>query len=170
VRRRFVTPLLVGALLLVPVTALVVGEPSLDGKRSAPALPTRAISGPPVTIEQLRGTPVIVHFWATWCGPCEKEGPEFARLDPLLRGRARLVAVDLSDRRGRAEAFVRRHRWRFPVLEDPAGEAGERYAVTGLPSTFIVDESGRIVRQLPGPQTAERLLAALRSALPPGGS
>jgi peroxiredoxin len=77
------------------------------------------------------------------------------------------VAVDWSDRRDRAMAFVRRHRWRFPVLEDEDGEVGERYGVAGLPSTFIVDASGRIVRQLAGPQTESGLLAELDATTAP---
>ncbi len=68
-----------------------------------------------------------------------------------------------SDNRSRAEAFLRRHRWRFAVLEDSDGRAGERYGVVGLPSTFIVDGSGHIVRQLAGPQTSAGLLEQVRS-------
>jgi peroxiredoxin len=161
VSRRRATPLLVlGALVVAFVIAEVVGGGSKQqARRPAPALPATVLVGPKVTLASLRGKPVIVHFWASWCGPCTKEAPELARLAGELRGRATLVGVDWSDSASNARAFVRKHHWDFPILSDHAGAVGNRYDLQGLPSTFVLDRQGRIVKRLIGPQTAAGLLA-----------
>jgi cytochrome c biogenesis protein CcmG, thiol:disulfide interchange protein DsbE len=113
-----------------------------------------------VTVSDLRGKPAAINFWASWCDPCRKEAPGFAALGRSLRG-ARLVGVDWSDSEGAARAFVRHYRWRFPVLRDPNGSAGDAYGIRGLPTTFILDDRARIVRVLRGPQSADDVRRAL---------
>lgn len=129
--------------------------------RAAPALPSRVLEPPAKTIAQLRGRPVIVHFWASWCGPCQHEAPELARLARELHGRATLVGVDYTDAAGSARAFIAKHDWRFPILADPNGVTGDAYGLSGLPTTFLLDADGRIVKRLTGPQTAAGLLRAV---------
>jgi thiol-disulfide isomerase/thioredoxin len=129
--------------------------------RPAPALPARVLEPPAMTIARLHGRPAIVHFWASWCGPCQHEAPELARLARELRGRATLVGVDYTDEAGSARAFIARHAWHFPILADPNGVTGDKYGLSGLPTTFLVDADGRIVKRLTGPQTAAGLLRAV---------
>lgn len=130
--------------------------------RAAPPLPAKVLEPPAATIAGLHGRPAIVHFWASWCGPCQKEAPELARLGRELHGRATLVGVDYTDAAGSARAFIARHGWRFPILADPSGSTGDAYGLNGLPTTFLVDAHGRIVRRLTGPQTAAGLLRAVQ--------
>ena len=163
--RRRLIPL---AILAVLAVALVIGE-ALSGKssptgRAAPALPTHSLQGAPVTIASLHGRPAIVHFWASWCGPCTKEAPELARLSGELKGRATLVGVDWSDDSGNARKFLARHHWTFASLSDPNGASGNAYGISGLPTTFILDSNGRILKRLTGPQTAAGLLAEVERA------
>jgi cytochrome c biogenesis protein CcmG/thiol:disulfide interchange protein DsbE len=131
--------------------------------RAAPPLPAKVLEPPAATIAGLRGRPAIVHFWASWCGPCQKEAGELARLSGRLGGRATLVGVDYTDAAGSARRFIARHGWHFPILADPDGQTGDAYGLAGLPTTFIVDADGRIVRRLTGPQTAAGLLRAIGS-------
>jgi thiol-disulfide isomerase/thioredoxin len=152
----------VAALVVVAVLAVLLGGNATPGKaRAAPSLPTQVLVGPRVSIAGLRGRPAIIHFWASWCGPCVKEAPQLARLAGELHGRATLVGVDWSDSHAGAAAFVRRHRWTFPVLIDGSGAVGSSYRITGLPTTFLLDADGRIIRRLIGPQTATGLLASV---------
>ncbi|MEA2280010.1 MAG: cytochrome c biosis protein CcmG, thiol:disulfide interchange protein DsbE [Solirubrobacteraceae bacterium] len=152
----------VGALILAEVVS-GTGTPKAAQRRIAPALPATTLVAPAVTVAQLRGKPAIVHFWASWCGPCTVEAPELAHLAAALHGRARLVGVDWSDSHSGGAAFVAKHGWSFPNLEDPAGRTGGPWGITGLPSTFLLDVRGRIVARLTGPQTAAGLLGRLRS-------
>jgi cytochrome c biogenesis protein CcmG/thiol:disulfide interchange protein DsbE len=137
------------------------GTPKDELGRGAPARPTAGPDAPRTTVRSLAGRPAIVHFWASWCGPCTKEAPELERLAGQLRGRAALVGVDWSDARSGASSFVRRHHWTFPILEDDAGRSGSSWGIGGLPTTFVLDRRGRIVKRLTGPQTAAGLLAAI---------
>jgi thiol-disulfide isomerase/thioredoxin len=151
-------------LLVAFLLAVLVGGNAPPAKaRPAPALPSRVLVGPRVDIASLRGHPAIIHFWASWCGPCVKEAPQLARLAGELHGRATLVGVDWSDNPGSAAAFVRQHHWTFPVLVDSSGEVGNAYGLSGLPATFLLDRQGRIIRRLVGPQTAAGLLASLHT-------
>lgn len=158
-RRRATPLLLLGALIVAFVVAEAVGGGSKQTRRPAPALPTSVLSGRAVTLADLRGKPAIIHFWASWCGPCTKEAPELAQLAGELHGRAALVGVDWSDSAANARKFIRQHHWDFPILSDHAGTVGNRYDLQGLPSTFVLDRRGRIVKRLIGPQTAAGLLA-----------
>jgi thiol-disulfide isomerase/thioredoxin len=150
------------ALLLAFLLAVLVGGNTDQAKgRAAPALPSGVLVGPRVSLASLRGRPAIIHFWASWCPPCVKEAPQLARLAGELQGRATLVGVDWSDSPGSAATFVRQHHWTFPVLIDSSGEVGNAYGLTGLPTTFLLDRQGRILRRLVGPQTAGGLLAII---------
>ncbi len=161
-RRRWLWPaILVAALFAFGAAEVLSGRGNTAAARAAPALPRDVLVGPRVQLADLRGRPAIVHFWASWCGPCTKEAPELARLTSALRGRAAVVGVDWSDSRSGAASFVRKHGWTFPVLVDDAGRAGSAWHIHGLPTTFVLDAKGRIVKQLSGPQTVSGLLGEL---------
>ena len=81
-----------------------------------------------------------------------------------MRGRAAVLAVDWSDSPSYALGFVHRFHWAFTVLADPHGSAGYAYGIQGLPSGFVLDSDGRIVRRLIGPQSADKLVAAIDHA------
>ncbi|MGH3129387.1 MAG: TlpA family protein disulfide reductase [Gaiellaceae bacterium] len=167
---------LVVAAFLVAATILAVGllaaspDEKFDGAASdsgaasrpaAPELEGGVLVPPPVSLAELRGKPVVVNFWASWCVPCRREAPELARFDRELGERAQLVGVDFQDARGDALAFVREFGWRFPNIRDPRGELARRYGLLGLPTTFVIDRHGRLAKQLTGEQT----FASLRRAL-----
>ena len=146
--------------------AVVVAEIATSGggsedPRPAPALPTEVLVGPRVTLTSLRGKPALVNFWASWCTPCKKEAPELERLASGLNGRARLVGVDWADSAQNAREFAERHHWTYPNLRDADGGTGDRYHLAGLPTTFVLDASGRIRQALRGPQTTAGFSKAL---------
>jgi cytochrome c biogenesis protein CcmG, thiol:disulfide interchange protein DsbE len=151
------------------VAALVIAEVATSGsgggdRRNAPALPSDVLVPPRVTLAALRGRPVLINYWASWCHPCEREAPELRRLASHPPGGARIIGIDFTDDRGAALTFIRKHGWQYPNLRDADGTVGRRYGVAGLPTTFILDGRGRIVATLRGPQTAVTLERAVRSA------
>lgn len=159
------------ALGLAAVAALAIfglaGDRSAASARPAPALPRERLVGPPATLASMSAgdgrKPFVVVFWASWCGPCAREAPALARFARSPAGRGRIVAVDWSDARSGATAFIRRYGWSFPVLRDAEGTVGNDYRLTNLPTSFVVDGRGRIRRTMVGPQTQASLSAALRA-------
>jgi cytochrome c biogenesis protein CcmG/thiol:disulfide interchange protein DsbE len=160
--------LLIGAAVVAALVVFVVfglaSSKSNDG-RPAPPLPSEHLSGPTTTLAALRGRPVLLSFWASWCEPCEHEAPVLERFARGLHGRATLVGVNWEDlSRANARKFIRTYGWTFPNLRDPDGDVGRDYGMTGGPPvTFVIDSSGHLRAQLRGPQTQRTLEGALAS-------
>jgi cytochrome c biogenesis protein CcmG, thiol:disulfide interchange protein DsbE len=148
----------------IAVVELASGGGSDSDGRQAPPLPAKALRPPGVDLAGLRGKPALVDFFASWCGPCAEEAPTLRKLSTAMAGKATVVAVDWDDAGGPARAFVRKHRWTFPVLADTSGMAGEKYGLVGLPTTFVLDPRGRIVATFRGPQSEAKLRRALLEA------
>lgn len=155
-----------GPLLVIAIVAALAAVELASGsgggsRREAPTLPSAVLIGPRVTLSSLRGRPAAINFWASWCQPCRHEAPQLERFARSLHGQARLVGVDWSDGLSGARSFLHRYGWTFPVLRDAEGTVGARYGLIGLPTTFVLNSRGQIVRTLSGPQTESRLRAAL---------
>jgi cytochrome c biogenesis protein CcmG, thiol:disulfide interchange protein DsbE len=128
--------------------------------RPAPELEGDVLVPPPVRLADLRGKPVLVNFWASWCVPCREEAPHLARFSRERSGRAHLVGVDFQDAKADALAFVREFGWVFPNVRDPRGRIAGRYGLAGLPTTYVIDPQGRIAVTLTGAQTFASLTRA----------
>jgi thiol-disulfide isomerase/thioredoxin len=163
-RRRVLVPV-VALLAVVGVVALALGTSRSKAlARPAPELPRQVLSGNRVTLASLRGRPALVNFWASWCDPCRREAAEIEGFARTLGPRARFVGVDWGDDAAPARAFIREHRWSFPVLRDGDNVVGNRFRLQGLPTTFVLDARGMIRAELRGPQTRRTLEAALSAA------
>jgi cytochrome c biogenesis protein CcmG, thiol:disulfide interchange protein DsbE len=164
VRRLLVWVLALAAVAAVAVFGLASDRSAAIG-RPAPALPREKLVGAPVTLAELLksegGRGALVVFWASWCEPCAREAPAIERFSQSAAGRGRIVGVDWSDGRSGARAFVKRYAWTFPNLRDGEGLVGNDYRLTDLPSTFVIDPSGRIRAVLRGPQSERSLGRAL---------
>jgi cytochrome c biogenesis protein CcmG, thiol:disulfide interchange protein DsbE len=167
--------LAIGATVVLASSALVMGlllstgdgtvpaaaeAPAAD-REQAPELEGDWIVPPPMRLAELRGTPVVINFWASWCVPCRAEAPELARFAREMGTRAHLVGVDFQDAKADALAFIREFQWRFPNVRDPRGKLAGRYKLAGLPTTYVIDTRGRIARSMTGAQTFETLVRAV---------
>jgi cytochrome c biogenesis protein CcmG/thiol:disulfide interchange protein DsbE len=111
--------------------------------RRAPEFNLNGIDGRPVVLAELQGTPVILNFMATWCGPCRVELPAFQELagrHPELR----VVLVDLGEDREMVAGFLEELKVSLPTALDESGQVTKSYRVRGLPSTFFIDKGGVI--------------------------
>ncbi|ABY36415.1 MAG TPA: TlpA family protein disulfide reductase [Chloroflexus aurantiacus] len=111
-------------------------------------------------LSDLRGKPVIVNFWATWCLPCVEEMPT---LDAARRTNPDLVilAVNRNESTEAISAFAPKVGVSFPLITDRDGVIGERYGVINLPTTFFINSDGTIAVRHVGALTAERLAERL---------
>ncbi len=113
-----------------------------------PAPPTRLtdLDGNPHSLAELRGKPVIVNFWATWCPPCRAEMPAMNRAwARIVKEGIALVAIDVGEDEDTVFAFTGEVPVDFPIWLDRDGGKVAAWPVRGLPTTFVLDPQGRIV-------------------------
>jgi cytochrome c biogenesis protein CcmG/thiol:disulfide interchange protein DsbE len=114
-----------------------------------PAASTRALpllDGGEASLEDYKGKPVIVNFWASWCGPCKDEAPLLERAHARLeKAGGTVLGVTVSDASDDSRAFMRKYSLSFPSLRDVEGELGEDFDTSGVPESFAIDADGRIV-------------------------
>jgi cytochrome c biogenesis protein CcmG/thiol:disulfide interchange protein DsbE len=109
-------------------------------------------AGKEVSLSDLRGRPVLLNVWASWCPPCAEEAPVLEAIWRDYRARGLLVlGIDIEDLSSDARAFVRSAGLTFPSLRDAGSDAKARLEVTGVPETLLVDAEGRIALRLVGP-------------------
>lgn len=127
-----------------------------------PALRARSGDGR-VALAELRGFPVVINFWASWCRPCKAEAPILAAAAKAERGRVVFLGVDVKDFTGDARRFAEDNGFNFVSVRDTEGVYDD-YGLTGLPETFFVDARGRVVRHLIGEIDRDELGAGIRAA------
>ena len=97
----------------------------------------------PVQLAQLRGKPVVINFWASWCPPCTDELPLFVRLSRDYGNRVVLVTVS-NEAVGVAGSYLREHRLDLPLVEDSEGSVFAEYALPPIPGTVVLDSDGKV--------------------------
>lgn len=126
----------------------------------APNFSLKTLDGSQITLSDLRGQPVLINFWASWCGPCRREMPELIRVYANYRDKGFIVlALNLThqDTLPAVAAFVEEFRIPFPVLLDEAGEVTKLYQLRGIPVSVFVDRTGVVRRVYTGAMTGEQL-------------
>lgn len=123
------------------------GSPNPDA--AIPGLPVgtyRCLGhGPDVDLSTLRGTPLVLNVWASWCPPCIAEMPILTAAAADLRGQVQFLGVDIQDRDSAALEMMVAFGADFPSVVDEAGQIRGQLAISGPPVTFFVDERGVIV-------------------------
>ena len=132
-------------------------------RKTLPDLRGPALTPPPATLRlaALRGRPVFIDVWASWCVPCREEAPLLARLWREHRHQIRFLGIDVNDSRGDARRFLRRYGLGYPSIFDREASLAGRLGFFGLPTAYLVDRQGRVAAKLVGKQKE----ATLRSGL-----
>ena len=113
---------------------------------AAPGFALPAADGETVSLERLRGKVVYVDFWASWCGPCRRSFPWMNEMKARYGGNGlAIVAVNVDKKRADAARFLSQTPAEFTIVYDEQGATPAAYAVKGMPSSYLVDASGRIV-------------------------
>jgi thiol-disulfide isomerase/thioredoxin len=121
--------------------------------------------GRPASLADFTGKPTLINLWATWCQPCLKEMPSLERLQTKLTGRLTVAAVSQDRAGGKlVNPFVAEHQLQgLKIYLDPKGDVARAFEVRGLPTTIVLDRSGRVVGKIEGPAEwdADKMLAVL---------
>lgn len=156
--------LVVGVLALFGLSLLrgpLVASSPLVGK-PAPGFTLATLEGGRVGLETLRGKPVVLNFWASWCVPCRTEMPLLERAWRAHAGEGlAVVGVVYADSNENARGFYKELDLTFPSLIDASGKTAVDYGVTGLPETYFIDRSGVIVAKKYGALEADELEARI---------
>jgi len=126
--------------------------------KSAPSFALKTVGSHEVLdVTDFRGTPVVVNFWATWCRPCWEEQPLLTAGASALKGRVQFVGVVFQDDETKIQDFLNQRGSAYPTLIDEGGKTAIAYGVGGVPETFFLDKTGRIVAKYSGALTPELL-------------
>ncbi len=119
----------------------------------APSVALPAFDGRQVSLEGLRGHPVILNFWASWCVPCREEAPILEAIWSEFRVRGVIVVgVDTQDLETPARRFLAQHGITYLNVRDPDGHVAHLFGATGVPETFFIGRDGRIRGKFAGAQ------------------
>ncbi len=130
------------------------------------------LSGRTVKLSGLKGKPVLINLWASWCQPCIKELPVIQDLHTRYAAHGlQVVGINIDLDLGTAETFTERHGLSYTVLHDAQGDSAKPFRVQQIPATFLYDAAGRLVWQTTDEVKRDdpALRAALKRVLPAAG-
>jgi len=151
-----VMPLLILSLVLLATGCQPLSEPPEETNPTASKEGTQVgnlaldfelqdLDGETVSLRGLRGKPVLLNFWASWCGPCRYEMPFLEEIDEEWSDKELMVlAINLRESASTVERFLQAEGYSFPVLLDTTGVVGGKYNIRAIPTTYFIDKDGII--------------------------
>ena len=176
-RRRRLALALIG-IVAIPLVSLAIWQVT----SSSPTSKSRALVGPSggraaaftlprlsnpkavLSLASLRGRPVVINFWASWCVPCRHEMPLLEKAYRAFGHTVEFVGIDANDTAPDARAFLAQVHVGYPTLSDPTGAVANRYGLYGLPTTVFISSTGMMIGRHLGELNSATLRTALREA------
>jgi len=140
---------------------VIWNQPGAWPKRAQPALADGRID-----LTELRGTPVVLNFWASWCIPCKEEAPYLAASAQAHRREVAFLGIDIQDFERDAREFLEDLQVPYPSVRDGTSNTPDAYGLTGVPETYYLDADGRIVKHATGAVSRRELEASVVQILP----
>ncbi|WP_246206600.1 redoxin domain-containing protein [Virgibacillus ihumii] len=132
---------------------------------TAPDFSLQTLSGDTFRLTDLRGKPVFLNFWASWCGPCKKEMPDMQKFYDKYKGKVEVIAVNLTGSEigvGKVRKYIDQYGYTYPVPLDKNSEVQGMYDVTVVPTTYLIGRDGNVIEQKRGPMTYEEMVKMLQ--------
>ena len=128
---------------------------------TAPDFTVYDAAGNPVKLSDYFGKPIVLNFWASWCGPCQMEMPDFQEKYETLDGQVQFLMINMTDGSREtvtsASEFIKDQGYTFPVLYDTETDAAAAYSANSLPTTFFIDAKGYVIAQATGAISGDTL-------------
>jgi cytochrome c biogenesis protein CcmG, thiol:disulfide interchange protein DsbE len=173
-RRRWGWWLAAGVLLVAAAVGVAIstddnlgkvpGTIKLTGEAKTFTLEDVRAGRPPVSLEALRGKPVVLNFFASWCGPCIREMPALQATCERYKDRVHCVGITFNDRRKEANAVLERTGVTYPAAFDPSSDVANDYALRVMPTTFFIGADGNLIERKDG-EISENQLQKVLDAL-----
>lgn len=130
--------------LLLAMSVSNSGAASFDEPAPAFSLPD-IYSGESKNLEQYRGKVIYLDFWASWCGPCRQSLPLLNKLrSELGEGNFEVIAINLDENPEDGKRFLEKYPVSYPVLTDNSGDTPQKYQLSGMPTSYIIDQKGNL--------------------------
>ena len=146
---------------LVTTATEVTGEATEEATQPKiyPAIDftVKDFDGNDVKLSDYFGKPIVLNFWAYWCGPCQREMPEFNAKYEELGGDVVFLMVHVDPDTTQGRSYVVANGFDFPVVYDEKGQAAATYGITSFPTTFFIDAEGNLQGYYIGVMNAELL-------------
>ncbi len=126
----------------------------------APDFALPDLNGRMISLKALRGQPILLNFWATWCPPCRMEMPDLQRFYEQYGDQVAVIGINWSEDPPRVRRFLERYDITYPNALDRQGKAFVLYRLTGVPTTFFIDEQGVIRGVWIGPLQADEIVSS----------
>ena len=162
--------LILGALVGMLILRQDPGESASKDRLLPPTVGTEVpdfelstLGGSSLALNSIRGKPLVINFWTTWCGPCKEEMPLLEAYAQKYTGKLVVMGINSAENEETVQPYIDDMEISFPILLDKAGIVSDRYFVKNFPYTFFVDENGILRGQHIGLLSEERLMMYLKT-------
>ncbi len=146
----------------------ISGNSPLDG-HPAPDFTLAVLSrqsAPAIHLASLKGKPVVLNFWASWCDPCKREAPLLQTTWQRVQGQGIVfLGIDFQDSQSDGLNFLQHYGITYPNVTDSIGSVGINYGVSGVPETIFINRQGVIVHKVIGELSEQTMQTNLQSIL-----
>lgn len=129
------------------------------------------VNGKEVKLSDFIGKPIVINFWASWCGPCRSELPAFDKAAKENKGQVHFLMVNLlsGETETKVKEFARKENYSFPLYFDNTGTAASAYNVSSIPVTVFIDAQGKVRKSQVGAMSEIVLKSYVAELLKQGG-
>lgn len=156
------------ALMVLVLTfgaVMSLGAQSKTSTSKAPDVTLEMLDGSEVTLSNLNDKPVLLNFWATWCGYCVKEFPDLEEVWQEYGDDIHIIAINVGEGKSAIEGFLKKSTYTFPIAMDTKYLASTAYQVSGIPVTIIINTDGTIAFSRVGMMSKTAMVRAVETVL-----
>lgn len=151
---RVIISLVILAAIIFTIYEIVQDKSVVSVGEKAPDFKLQTMDGQTVKLSDFRGKGVVLNFWASWCNPCKSEMPYLNEADRQHLKGVKIIAVNIRETSKTVQNFFKEHDLNFTTILDKKGNVTKTYNVVKIPSTFLIDKNGVVVKKMEGPMAS----------------